>query len=183
MVIKPRRWTLCLETWRPWSGWRGQWRDPEPIGAWDDGTTATLPSRSRSLRSWHSTVRAPGRAADGRVRRNATTGDASGAPTEADAASLAVNELQPQSIEQLFHRHPMMSSHGPENASHQRPELQGPVGWNGDVVCAVHGGRQTHVRPGMTDLHVAEPAQGADDILTADIARQPHGARISSRTK
>ena len=51
------------------------------------------------------------------------------------------------------------------------------------MMCAVRMGRDSDVGAALPNPHIAQAPEGPLELGAADIARQPHATKISSRTK
>ena len=60
---------------------------------------------------------------------------------------------------------------------------QGIVSWDGHVVLSACRGRESQVAARLARYHVSESAERAGQRVPRYVARQPHAAMISSRTK
>jgi hypothetical protein len=99
------------------------------------------------------------------------------------SADLAPGRLSPkQPLDQLLSAQGEVLGHVTEE-TRQRPNPQGSMAWDGDVVLATFRGGQSDVATGLAADSVSEIGEGLREIVTGDVPRKPQALMTSSRTK
>ena len=99
------------------------------------------------------------------------------------SADLARGRLSPkQPLDQLLSAQGEVLGHVTEE-TRQRPNPQGGMAGDGDVVLALFEGGKSDVTTGLTGDPVAQIGEGFCEVVTGDVPRKPQALMTSSRTK
>lgn len=105
------------------------------------------------------------------------------APGRECARDLLDRALPPEEpLGEIVSGHGEVLCHVAEDTG-ERPDPEGRVAWNGDVMLAAFGGGQTEVTSCLAGYPVAEGRERLREIVTGDVPRKPQALMTSSRTK